>query len=73
MSCTSDRFQFGGISDANQPLGVMNVLDVDLGYMPADGIFGVAWPSVSSFGVTPPLNRVAKQLTQPLFSVWLDK
>ncbi|KAH7723061.1 aspartyl protease-like protein [Aphelenchoides avenae] len=51
----------------------MSYLNDDMGYMSCDGIFGAAWPSVSSFGVEPPLQRVLNQLDKPLFSVWLDK
>lgn len=59
--------------DTAQPLGVMNYLNDDIGYMPMDGIFGLGWPDLSAFGVTPPVFQSLSQLDQPLFSVWLDK
>lgn len=51
----------------------MNVLDNDLGYMPVDGIFGLAFPELSEFHVDPPVWRVLKQLDEPMFSIWLAK
>ncbi|KAH7709507.1 Protein ASP-1 protein7, partial [Aphelenchoides avenae] len=51
----------------------MSQLDDDIGYMPIDGFFGIGWPDLSAFEVTPPAFNALGQLDQPVFSVWLDK
>lgn len=44
-----------------------------MGYMPSDGVLGLAWPSIAEDGVVPPIQNVLSQLDQPLFTVWLDR
>jgi hypothetical protein len=68
----TDTVRFGRFTDKSQGFGVMNSLDDDIGYMPMDGIFGLAFPSLSAFGVTPPVQRVLGQMDKPLFTIWLD-
>ncbi|KAH7713977.1 ASP-1 protein [Aphelenchoides avenae] len=68
-----DTLKFGSVVDVAQPFGVMNYVDDYIGFTAMDGIFGLGWPDLSAFYVTPPVFNVLKQLDQSVFSVWLDK
>jgi hypothetical protein len=69
----NDTVYFGKAIDKQQSFGVMTQLNADLGYMPADGLFGLAYPPVSAFNVVPPFQNVMQSLASPVFTIWLDK
>ncbi|VDM63353.1 unnamed protein product [Angiostrongylus costaricensis] len=43
------------------------------GYVPIDGILGLAWPTISVGNVTPPMQNPFPVLDAPIFTVWLDR
>ncbi|KAH7693455.1 ASP-1 protein, partial [Aphelenchoides avenae] len=63
----------GYFKDLAQPFGAMNYVDDYIGFTAMDGIFGLGWPDLSAFYVTPPVFNALKKLDQSVFSVWLDK
>jgi hypothetical protein len=69
----TDTLYFGTIEDTQQPFGLMTQLNNYFGNMPADGIFGLAWPAASWFDVTPPFLNVMHSLNSEKFTIWLDK
>ncbi|KAH7716180.1 ASP-1 protein [Aphelenchoides avenae] len=68
-----DVLNFGGITYASQVFGAASHIEDAIGYMPFDGILGLAWPSIADDDVVPPLQNVLPQLDQPLFTVWFDR
>ncbi|KAH7699372.1 aspartic protease, partial [Aphelenchoides avenae] len=68
-----DVVNLGGITYASQVFGVASQVEDAVGYMPFDGILGLAWPSIAEDDVVPPIQNVLPQLDQPLFTMWLDR
>lgn len=69
----TNAFQLAGMTSASQAFGLAGSIMESFGYMPFDGVLGLAWPSVSEYGVTPPILNMLPQLDQPLFTIWLDR
>ncbi|XP_036390081.1 pepsin A-like [Megalops cyprinoides] len=69
-----DTVQVGGISVANQIFGLSQTEAPFMANMVADGILGLAFPSISSSGATPVFDNMMKQglVSQDLFSVYLS-
>ncbi|CAJ0586549.1 unnamed protein product, partial [Mesorhabditis spiculigera] len=70
-----DRVCLGssGVCYDKQVFGQATQIAAFFANQPCDGIFGMAWPSISVDNVPPLLNNVVSQLDMPLFSVWLDR
>ncbi|XP_036384652.1 pepsin A-like isoform X2 [Megalops cyprinoides] len=68
-----DTVQVGGIVDTNQIFGLSQSEAPFMAHMAADGILGLAFPSISSSGATPVFDNMWKQglVSQDLFSVYL--
>ncbi|VDM59872.1 unnamed protein product [Angiostrongylus costaricensis] len=58
--------------DTQEFLDAEDIADI-FGYMPFDGIFGLAWPAISVENVTPPMQNLLPTLDKPLFTIWLDR
>uniref|UniRef100_A0A914XSL7 Peptidase A1 domain-containing protein n=1 Tax=Panagrolaimus superbus TaxID=310955 RepID=A0A914XSL7_9BILA len=76
-SCTghlaSDTLNFGGIEVKKQVFGVAESIADVFGYQPVDGILGLGWPNLAVDKVVPPIQNALPQLTEKLFTVWLDR
>uniref|UniRef100_A0A0K0DEC0 Peptidase A1 domain-containing protein n=1 Tax=Angiostrongylus cantonensis TaxID=6313 RepID=A0A0K0DEC0_ANGCA len=66
-----DTVSFAG-EHAQEFLDAEDIADI-FGYMPFDGIIGLAWPAISVGNVTPPMQNLLPTLDEPLFTVWLDR
>ncbi|KAJ8370257.1 hypothetical protein SKAU_G00102850 [Synaphobranchus kaupii] len=69
-----DTVEVGGISVPSQMLGLSHTEAPFMTYMLADGILGLAFPSISSSQATPVFDNMMNQglVTQDLFSVYLS-
>ncbi|KAL4648086.1 pepsin A-like [Arapaima gigas] len=69
-----DTVQVGGIVDPNQIFGLSVTEAPFMAHMAADGILGLAFPSISSSGATPVFDNMMSQglVSQDLFSVYLS-
>ncbi|XP_031421353.2 pepsin A-like [Clupea harengus] len=69
-----DTVGVGGISVSNQIFGLSETEAQFMQYMQADGILGLAFPSISSSGATPVFDNMMSQglVSQDLFSVHLS-
>ncbi|VDM64309.1 unnamed protein product [Angiostrongylus costaricensis] len=68
-----DTVSFADLTIEQQEfLDAEDIADI-FGYMPFDGIFGLAWPAISVGNVTPPMQNLLPSLDAPLFTVWLDR
>lgn len=56
-----------------QDIGVAYQIADVFGYQPMDGIFGMAWPSISATTQTPPIQNILSQLDQPIFTVYMGR
>ncbi|VDK56102.1 unnamed protein product [Anisakis simplex] len=68
----TDVIKLDGFEYGNQTFGLANEIDQVFGSQPIDGIMGLAWPKLSSFGALNPVENMLPQLEQPLFSVWME-
>ncbi|KAM7412030.1 hypothetical protein PAMA_021820 [Pampus argenteus] len=70
----SDTVEVGGISVANQVFGLSRTEAPFETYMPADGILGLAYQSISADNVVPVFDNMVKQglVSQAMFSVYLS-
>ncbi|KAJ8370258.1 hypothetical protein SKAU_G00102860 [Synaphobranchus kaupii] len=70
----SSNLWVGGISVPSQMLGLSHTEAPFMTYMLADGILGLAFPSISSSQATPVFDNMMNQglVTQDLFSVYLS-
>ncbi|KPP65830.1 pepsin A-like [Scleropages formosus] len=69
-----DTVQVGGYTITNQIFGLSKTEALFMEYMQADGILGLAFPSISSSGATPVFDNMMNEglLSQDLFSVYLS-
>ncbi|KAJ8399763.1 hypothetical protein AAFF_G00408680 [Aldrovandia affinis] len=69
-----DVVEVGGIIDANQIFGMSQTEADFMAYMKADGIMGLAFPSISASGATPVFDNIMKQglVSQDVFSFYLS-
>ncbi|XP_035237009.1 pepsin A-like [Anguilla anguilla] len=69
-----DTVEVGGITVPNQIFGLSQTEAAFMAYMAADGILGLAYPSISSSSATPVFDNMMKQglVSQDLFSVYLS-
>ncbi|KAJ8265843.1 hypothetical protein COCON_G00149420 [Conger conger] len=69
-----DTVEVGGISVANQIFGLSHDEAPFMTYMVADGILGLAFPSISSSHATPVFDNMMNErlVSQNLFSVYLS-
>lgn len=56
----------------NQVFGIANHVAPILGKLPIDGIMGFAWPALSSFEVTPPMQNIIDELNYPMMTVYMS-
>ncbi|XP_023689411.2 pepsin A-like [Paramormyrops kingsleyae] len=70
-----DTVEVGGIIVPNQIFGLSETEADFMYYMKADGILGLAFPSISSSGATPVFDNMMSQtlVSQSLFSVYLSR
>ncbi|XP_036386801.1 pepsin A-like [Megalops cyprinoides] len=69
-----DTVQVGGIQVTNQIFGLSETEAPFMAYMEADGILGLAYPSISADGATPVFDNMMSEglVSQSLFSVHLS-
>uniref|UniRef100_A0A8C9WDU8 pepsin A n=1 Tax=Scleropages formosus TaxID=113540 RepID=A0A8C9WDU8_SCLFO len=69
-----DTVQVGGLYVTNQIFGLSETEATFMQYMQADGILGLAFPSISSSGATPVFDNMMSEglVSQNLFSVYLS-
>ncbi|KAG5837780.1 hypothetical protein ANANG_G00216320 [Anguilla anguilla] len=69
-----DTVEVGGITVPNQIFGLSQTEAAFMAYMAADGILGLAYPSISSSSAMPVFDNMMKQglVSQDLFSVYLS-
>lgn len=66
--------QVGGLPVTNQIFGLSETEAPFMQHMPADGILGLAYPSLSASGATPVFDNMMQEglVNQDLFSVYLS-
>jgi len=71
---SSDSVNFGGYEISGQTFAEITQLDADVfGNAPFDGILGLAFPSISSDGVTPVFQNLVSQYNiDPVFAFYLS-
>jgi hypothetical protein len=69
----TDTLQFAGVTVANQGFAVITGMTDVFAWVQMDGIFGLGFPSLSVNSIATPMQNAQSQLTQPIFSVWLDR
>lgn len=69
----TDVLSFAGLTAKEQIFGLADYIADYYGYEPIDGIMGMAWPGLAWDGTTPPMQNVVSQLSQPIFTVWMEK
>ncbi|KAL4658665.1 pepsin A-like [Arapaima gigas] len=69
-----DTVDVGGISITNQIFGLSETEATFMEYMQADGILGLAFPSIAASGATPVFDNMMTEglVSQDLFSVYLS-
>ncbi|KAF0987552.1 hypothetical protein HZS_2363 [Henneguya salminicola] len=72
---SNDILSIGNLKISNQLFGeATNISSVPFLFAPFDGVFGLAFPSLSIKGVIPPFFNALKQgLIKPLFAFYLNK
>ncbi|KAM9336603.1 pepsin A-like [Symphorus nematophorus] len=69
-----DTVTVGGLAVQNQIFGLSKTEATFMQYMRADGILGLAYPSISASGATPVFDNMMKQglVNEDVFSVYLN-
>ncbi|KAK6108873.1 Eukaryotic aspartyl protease family protein [Brugia pahangi] len=67
-----DQLSFADLTVANQIFGLANHIAVSFGNFSMDGIMGLAWPALSSFQVTTPMQNIISELDFPIMTVYLS-
>ncbi|KAH7693941.1 Protein ASP-1 protein7, partial [Aphelenchoides avenae] len=61
-----------GLVYREQKFAVADQLEGHFVAQPIDGLLGLGWPGRAIDRATPPFQNFAKDLDQPIFSIWLD-
>jgi hypothetical protein len=69
----TDTLSFAGLTIKQQVFGLSEDIADVFGYQPVDGIMGLGWPALAVDNVVPPVQNLLPQLTQKLFTVWMDR
>lgn len=64
--------QFGGITIDKQVFGLATEISHSFDRLPMDGVMGLAWPALSSFKVTPPMQAILDDLDFPMMTIYMN-
>ncbi|EFO20454.1 aspartic protease BmAsp-1 [Loa loa] len=66
-----DQLSFADFTITNQIFGLVHDIDRMFGNLPIDGVMGLAWPALSSFKVTQPMQSILDDLDFPIMSIYM--
>ncbi|MCP9264461.1 Eukaryotic aspartyl protease [Dirofilaria immitis] len=68
-----DHFSFADLAVEMQTFGLAEQIAHVFGDIPIDGIMGLAWPALSEFQVTPPMQNILDELDEPIMTVYMTR
>ncbi|CAG9540655.1 unnamed protein product [Cercopithifilaria johnstoni] len=68
-----DQLSFADFTIKRQVFGLANNLADFFGYLPIDGTMGLAWPALSSFHVTTPIQNIIGELDLPIIAIYMSQ